>query len=461
VDGPAKVSIYDPNVRHLWNRLHAALYVRTAPDGKTFGEDGLDPLLWPSSKYLLTKLRYQQAIDLLDEFLNGNGEKLIQDPLKRAVLQHDLWSVFDWLAESHAGYSGYRSDKANNLPAERRALAKRLAQAIQRLALSREQIRALPDNYAAAVAAKVFPVKHDLSAPGRAFLPVDLLEAGGPWVMLTADGLAAPQHVESAQARSAFFVLMNVPGGKNATLAYLQKLNHFPNPLMFPNALMAQSVAERNGHVAGKSAPFLNPDLPQFPPGTQFALVRQMMLIDDQGAIRPTRLIEDVQLRFFRAVPRAEDLPAEKRQSAEVLLRREQMEKNDFYEFQLRRKDLFAGKAGGLRAIRSDELLVSLFSVHDEDLFEGRPQDVRARLRESDLFLRRHAAEIENLRSTHGCNACHGGPGIHGVLSYRRFPSPELQESNRRDQEELAIHWKWHRFSWGFLHGLLESQQHK
>jgi hypothetical protein len=448
--------VYDPNSQHLWNRLYAVLYVRSTPDGKAYGEDGLDPLLWPSSKYLLNKPRYEQGIRLLDEFLNKRGETLIQEPLKRAVFQRDLWAIFDWLADPHLGYSGYPSEKTDQGAAERRALEKRLAQAIQRLALSSEQIQALPDNYATAIGAKSFPTKHDPAHPDRAFLPIDLLSAGGPWVALAADGLAAPSHVAFAQGRSVFFVLMNVPEGRKATLAYLQNLNEFPN------ALMPQSVAERHGHVPGKLGTLLNPDLPQFPPGTQFALVRQMMLIDDKGEIRPTRLIEDVQLRVFQSVPRAKDLPPEKRQFSVQLLRRDQMNKNDFYEFQFRRKDLFAAKAGGLHAITSNEQVFSLFSVMDKDFFEKKPEDVRGRLQELDLARGQPASKTENLKSTHGCNGCHvQGPGIHGVLSYRRLLPPELLESSRRDQEELAIDWKWHRYSWGLLQGLWENQPRK
>jgi hypothetical protein len=65
----------------LWNRLYAALYVRTADDGQTYGLDDLDPLLWENSPYLLTEPRYQQVLDLLNEFLNKRGEKLIALPL--------------------------------------------------------------------------------------------------------------------------------------------------------------------------------------------------------------------------------------------------------------------------------------------------------------------------------------------------------------------------------------------
>jgi hypothetical protein len=34
-----------------------------------------------------------RAIAVLEEFIDGNGERLIEDPLKRAVLQRDLWWV--------------------------------------------------------------------------------------------------------------------------------------------------------------------------------------------------------------------------------------------------------------------------------------------------------------------------------------------------------------------------------
>jgi hypothetical protein len=435
----------------LWNRLYAALYVRTTQDGRSYGQDELDPLLWPSSKYLLTKPRSQQAISLLDAFLTEGGEKLIKDPLKRAILQRDLWAIFDWLADP--GYLGHSGAKADDSAGERRELRKRLAQALQRLALSRQQIDTLPDNYAAAVAAKVFPAKHDRSAPDKAFLPPALLTAGGPWVMLGAEGLAAPNHVAFVQGRSAFFVLINLPPGRKATLAYLEKLNGFPNPLM------PQSAAERNGHAASKHGPLLNPDLPQFPAGTQFALVRQMMLMDDQGKIRPTGLIEDVQLRVFLEVPRLDDLPREQRDASDNPLREKQMAKNDFYEFQLRRKDLFAGKPGGVHAIKSDERVFSLFSVADEDIFEQRPEDLMPRQPEDGRARSQPLAPTENLRSSHSCNACHGqGPGIHGVLSYRRVPPPELIESTRRDQERLALDWKLHRSGWGILQGLLENQ---
>jgi len=54
---PAKTvserSLYHADPEHLWNRLHEALFVRVGPDGRTYGQDRLEPLLWRGSKHLL------------------------------------------------------------------------------------------------------------------------------------------------------------------------------------------------------------------------------------------------------------------------------------------------------------------------------------------------------------------------------------------------------------------------
>src|SRR5262245_3050281 len=105
---PFQVAVYDTDPEHLWNRLYAALYVRTTDDGQSHGQDELDPLLWENSTYLLTEPRYQQVLGLLNEFLVKGGDKLIEDPLRRALFQHDLWAVFGWLAAAHAG-AGWRA----------------------------------------------------------------------------------------------------------------------------------------------------------------------------------------------------------------------------------------------------------------------------------------------------------------------------------------------------------------
>src|SRR5476649_158089 len=89
----AKNTIYDSDTNHLWNRLNETLFERTAQDGKKYGLDELDILYWFRTTNLLAGTSHQQAISVLDEFISTHGEKLIRDPLKRVLLQNDLWQL--------------------------------------------------------------------------------------------------------------------------------------------------------------------------------------------------------------------------------------------------------------------------------------------------------------------------------------------------------------------------------
>jgi hypothetical protein len=410
-----QVTIYDSDPAHLWNRLHCALFIRTISSGKRFGQDELDPLLWSESKHLLIGERHKYILLLLDEFLSTSGEKLVKDPLRRAIFQRDLWSVFDWLANPKAEYA-YRPDQRT---AEQRALEVRLAKVIRRLALSPEEIKHLPDGYAAAVAAKAFPTSHNAAHPEIAFLPADVFKPDGPWVLLGEHmKSAAPVHLRKVQGRSAFFVFMNLPGGRVATETYLKQLAVFPNRLT---------------RDANNSAIF-DPHLPQFPVGTQLALVREMFVIDDKGKIEPTRLIESIQVRVYREIPKIDPARADSQQGVQ-----------DFHEFRFTRNDLFAGKNGGLHAVTPEEPELVLLSPMPQDEFEQNPSDPRP-----PAILRT-------------CIGCHSLPGVHSMQSLRRDfirlpPFPQLEPYERSQQEEAAMLKKWEDYSWGLLQGLLEAR---
>ena len=158
---PSSVTLYDPDPNHLWNRLHQALHFRLTDMGNAEKEQALlpgdqslhayelDALLWPNrSTFLRFGEPHKTALTVLDEFLAKDGEKLVEEPIKRAFLQRDLWALFDWTRSWHTDVPG-------------RDLRTRLARAIQRVALSPEEIKALPDNFAAVAANKKlaeFPV---------------------------------------------------------------------------------------------------------------------------------------------------------------------------------------------------------------------------------------------------------------------------------------------------------------
>jgi hypothetical protein len=115
------ISIYDENPSHIWNRLYAALRVREDPQANKYGEDSLDPMLWRETEHLLSQPSTGLALRTMNEFLRTRAETLIQSPLKHAMLQHDLWAVFDWSVQQYSGRERPRYGT------EKRALQTRLA----------------------------------------------------------------------------------------------------------------------------------------------------------------------------------------------------------------------------------------------------------------------------------------------------------------------------------------------
>ena len=181
-------TIYDPNPKHLWNRLNETLFLRTAPDGKTFGLDELDILYWWTTTNLLEGASHGRAIWLLAEFNKTRGENLIDDPLKRALLQRDLWELFDWSAKPNASPKDGQA---------RHELQTGLVLAIQRLALTSNEITSLPDNYAKAEA-----------NTSLTNLPRGLSQTNGDWVNVrdADDFLTKPTHVSQFNGHSIFNV---------------------------------------------------------------------------------------------------------------------------------------------------------------------------------------------------------------------------------------------------------------
>src|SRR5437016_11114296 len=120
--------------------------MRHARDGRQYGGDELDPYLWVDTKYLLSGPSRDEALKLLDEFLQQHSERLITDSLKRVLFQRDLLAINNWVS--------FPSDEQVQGRSE---LQKRVAEVIRRLALTEDRIRKLPDNYHGAIRAQLFP----------------------------------------------------------------------------------------------------------------------------------------------------------------------------------------------------------------------------------------------------------------------------------------------------------------
>jgi hypothetical protein len=379
--------VYSPDPDHIWNRLFRLFYVRHARNGDQYGGDELDPYLWPQTKYLLSGSSHDEALKLLDEFLQQHLERLILDPLRRALFQRDLLAVYAWLSAPSDEQESGRSE-----------LQKRIAEVISRLALAADEIGKLPENYNDAIRAHV-PIRYDSADGNEPFLPADIFDSTGPWACLGEQHgrPVASDHLEFFRGRSVFLVFFQVPGGRSKTLEYLGKLRNIPKA-WGPNQV-----------------PY--PEPPQFPIGTRMALVRQLVLINDHGHPTATHLTESVQIRVYRAIHF--DLAGTGAHS------------QDFSEFTLNRERLFSGQSGGLRAIAHGDREFSFFRSHEIDAFEMEEDPERS-----------EGAELQS------CSSCHDAAGMHSFLSYSRerfgphdVPPPKLIASTPSRESAMQIQW--------------------
>jgi hypothetical protein len=406
--------VYDSNPEHPWNRLYRAIAVRTER-GIPYGADNSEPYGEPFDDP-------QEVRAALDEFLERHAEKLAPGNLGRALLLNDLWTAFD-LAASPV------------MMADSAALRARLARVIARLRLPRSAVSGLPDNYQQAVRSGKFAADFDPAHPEQPFLPPDLFDPNGPWVRIQ-DGTGAPaaaMHVEIFSGRSEFLVFIRCPGGRQATLAYLTSLNLYRTPFELRPAEIGTQYP--SGEPVRWDPLRLDPRTPQFPPGTMFALVRRMMVVDE--ALQPiaTAITQKVQIRVYRQAGGAADDPQ----------RNEFQGRQVAVELVMRRRALLAGQQGGLRALPADateyQAMLTQMGVPRDKLLEG------------TVVLAR-------------CVRCHNGDGIFSVNTYRRTDSgwprtlnPQLlPAADLGYEEEVTRRWKESQFNWGLLRGLLEAQ---
>ncbi|GEM_PF-1579324 len=337
--------LYAPEAHHLWNRLFAVFYIRPSelpsrPDGpsdpsqltefdrkqrtgelrpgpvvkRIEGGDTMNLLAWPKTRYFSEPATFARANQLLDQFLETHGERLITDPLKRAFLQRDLWSVFDHLvnqnidrfgdldlARRRAAVSNYeigpdelKTDDTAGIQ-RREILCRKLALVIKRLALPSSSIDRLPDNYAAAIRSGRFSDNDQLDAR-RNYLPSGLLTEPNEWVEI--DTSPEPLHTDkkegqidyvaySIRGRSYYRIFWRFPGGRAAIESYLKYLQE--------EGVDWKKTAQQ-GWIA------LKPDVRQIPVGTETAVVEFLVVLDDQLRPAPTRVVESVRVSVYKNV---------------------------------------------------------------------------------------------------------------------------------------------------------------
>jgi hypothetical protein len=180
------------------------LFIRPGPDGKLYGLNEADPVYWETTQYLLKAPIHEQAIAIMDTFIRSNSAQLIKEPLRRALLQRLLWTLFDHFTPLH-----------EDPTPERQQIEARLVRIMKSIALSDEEIKSLPDNYQQEVAARLYPADFDPANAETPFLPSGFF-SNGDWVEVTngSGPTAAPFHIQAVSCRSAFHVLISLPGGR-------------------------------------------------------------------------------------------------------------------------------------------------------------------------------------------------------------------------------------------------------
>jgi hypothetical protein len=381
----------DPN--HIWNRVHRRLLVRRDAQGKVWGCDEVDPLLWRETQHVLAGPVYRKTVALLDEFTRTHSEKLIRDPVRRAMFQRDLWAVFDWLVV----YTGEHSR-------ERTELEKRLASIIKSVALKASEIQHLPDNYRQLRGAFISTSTSDGFA---------LPDSSDDWLMIGRDdaGPVAPIH-SFPFSRSLFLVYMKLPPGGTKASAYLESMRAYSRQ-----------------HPPGEDCQIRPCNPPQFPVGTELALVRRALLMDTSGQPVISPVTESIQLRRYLKIPPRVgiDFDGEMQQVAEFLLSRRALLQGDL----------------SLHRVGESESHFQVFSTHGTDSFERGEKTI----------------EFPALR---GCHGCHQGVGVRSFTTYSRaqFETERLfilvHAGNEAQESAAAIAYLQSRDSWKLLKGLMK-----
>ena len=272
--------VYSDDSGDPWNRLFSLMFTRTVTHRKTseFADAGpftrlgendfrlfpvstktferfehgdraiapfypsIDFLYLPRTPPPLTDPRFGGLADALSAALADNRPR---SPIDRVLMQHDLWAVFDRLRPGD-----------QRLPLLVRMIAK--------IALAREEIAALPDQYALA--------RPTLSLP-------DLFAAGSPWQELV--WFDRRSHDTDAAYRQATRVFVLPLDSVTDRRAFVDDLRFLGSPM----------EASLRGHEERG-----NKALSQL---AGAALVMQMLTIDNKGDVVPTPLVYTVQTRMF------------------------------------------------------------------------------------------------------------------------------------------------------------------
>ncbi len=334
--------VYDSDSGSLVNRLFAAFYIRASeipskrggiPVRRIEGGDVIDFLAWPGSAYWSDPETCRRLSSVLDECIANIPRVRPADPLRRAMLQRDLWAAFDFYVGRNIARQGEKATRDR-----REEICRKLARVIRGLTLSPVEIESLPDTYAAAVKSGKFASEHRFE-PSLAYLPHRLLTDADEWQEIDFfqphenptdfQSRNTTAHTRNYMGRSYFRIFYHFPGGRAALENYLKVIDK--------EGLDWKSSAQSSSAIYMTTAP-------QIPVGTEVVLLQLLITLDDELRPVPTRIVESVQLRVFRNVDGKPEPPTNTGVGMNVS------------EYVLKRRLLFDGlKQGGLERTPDDK----------------------------------------------------------------------------------------------------------
>ncbi len=179
------------------------------------------------------------------------------------------------------------------------------------------------------------------------------------------------------------------------------------------------------------------------------------MLIDSSRRAVVSPLTESVQLRVILS-----GTLALTKEVLEKVVARRRTDGQAFFEFQLRRVDLFGKVTGGLRDVSGERDFKTGFNSHPWDEFDRPPNKDRPFPQQAQPFVNNRAS----------CVGCHSFPGVYGFNSVQGFAFGSMRSVRVEGRtiephsltamtvkkvEQAAVKWRKEQPGWTALRKLL------
>lgn len=403
--GEAKsVAAVDKDQADPYDTLYDVLMTRYGPDGKVYAQNETSPAIFSWSEFPFDDKMFDKFDAALNTFA-ALPQKDIDEytDVKRALLQRHLWKVFDttfdWDWKPDWWWSGTRSFPKTHLD-RRAAVQPAIVTLLRKLALTKEQILAIPNPLAATMKSGGFAKAHDPADHFKPFLPTDLYTEDSSWICLGEDKhpIPASQHTSKSYSRSMFLQFIRLPGGRTATLEYLERIKKRPH---------------------------------QFPVGTQFALLEQPFQISKEGELVLSPMVASVQLRAYLNIGRRFSASKDAPQVTQSVA-----------EFVMQPRELMKGNA-----------LMKAMGPNDFRYDAGAPDSVGFNPRDP-FATGTNAGRMPTSSRLSDCMSCHGSAGGRGVRTRSFAVTNSFNESSAAEISKATSAQKREQDDWKTLQAL-------